>query len=255
MKLAIITDVGGRKDNQDAFLASAYQRVDTPESTEVTEVKEHLLREIPIETFNSQDDSHILIACVCDGMGGLEEGSLASFTVIEFLKRELVESPNPDVARIITEASTALHEEFGQKAGTTLSLLVLSNGTWGVFHAGDSRVFRQEVSSGNIDQVTTDHTAERLLLSRGISDKEYLSRVKNQLTNAIGVVPTPKIQEVWGTYEIGDQFLVCSDGFWHYMSGILSQFNWVSSQGLQWAVDKSRLLGEKDNATAIGVEV
>lgn len=247
MKLAIITDLGGRKENQDAFLASSFEKKTSEDGEWLTQ--------IPIETFDSNKEDHVLIACVCDGMGGLEEGSLASSTVTETLRKELVSSPDPDIAEIVTEASSALYEEFGVEAGTTLSLLVLSNGSWGIFHAGDSRIYHLDASTGQITQLTEDHTAERALRERGISDSMSLSMVKNQLTNAIGVLPKPNIQEVWGTYGEGDQFLICSDGFWHFMTRILTQFNWVSTQGLQWSIDKSRSLGEKDNATAIGVEV
>jgi serine/threonine protein phosphatase PrpC len=90
----------------------------------------------------------------------------------------------------------------------TLSALVLKSTTAHIFHAGDSRIYRLHPSS--LEQLTEDH---RLHIS---AEQSYLSR-------AMGVYPTLEIDYQTLPVEVGDVFVLATDGVYEHIQATTVQ--------------------------------
>jgi serine/threonine protein phosphatase PrpC len=86
----------------------------------------------------------------------------------------------------------------------TLSALVIKSATAHIFHIGDSRIYR--VSGASLEQLTDDH---RVIMS---SEQSYLSR-------AMGVNPQVEIDYQALRVEVGDVFVLSTDGVHEHVGG------------------------------------
>lgn len=99
-------------------------------------------------------DGRWLLA-VADGMGGLEDGELASKTALGALYRALSEGAGLEEA--VGAANTAVHKEAkGRVMGTTLVAALLSGQQAEIVNVGDSRAFLSDALG--LVQITRDHT-------------------------------------------------------------------------------------------------
>lgn len=224
MKLLSLTEIGRtRKDNQDNFWSA---RLD------VSGVEHGVL-------------------CLCDGMGGLHNGGLASKCVVEAVKKACLSGINRD--EIITEIELANLEIYkrgkqeGSMLGTTCTVVV-SNGTeYFILQVGDSRCYL--CSKGKTSVLTTDHSALQKYGDVMKKDPALYKKYKNTLTRCIGVKPTVNVDVYNGTCSKGDKFLVCSDGFWHFFNP--EDLNNVDSEAdLRVLIDRCMSKGEADNISA-----
>lgn len=224
MKIQGFTDIGVRyKNNQDTYLVMRLN-VDGVESC---------------------------LLLLCDGMGGLEDGSFASQSVVKAI-RDLCESANlskESVLEAINSVNTMLLEKYssiGKQCGTTCSLLLLSEGSYWGYHIGDSRLYHFRGSNYKI--LTEDHTALNLKRKRGeVITPEIERRYRSTLSRCIGVVKSPRVDYVEGNYSVGDIFVACSDGFWHYWD--------MSLENLEDTIEMVKSKGERDNISVVSVEV
>lgn len=85
----------------------------------------------------------------------------------------------------------------------TFSAMVIKSTTAHLFHAGDSRIYR--VQGHALEQLTNDH---RMWISE---DRSYLSR-------ALGIHPQLDLDYRAESVEIGDTFILATDGVYEYVS-------------------------------------
>ena len=172
----------------------------------------------------------LMLAAVCDGMGGLRNGEVASSEMIKAIATWfdhqlplLVEEGITDDALIESlnrlvinedEKITEYGEEHGE-CGTTLAAIIACSGKYLCINIGDSRVYR--ITDDGIMQLTHDQTVVQQLIDSGRITREQaeVHPDRNMLLQCIGaggdVVPGYST----GEYQAGDIFLVCSDGFRH----------------------------------------
>lgn len=192
MKLSATTNIGvSRPDNQDNFWCS---RLDV-------------------------DGEEVAVVCLCDGMGGMNKGGLASQLVTEGVRDYFKTSTDFEgLLKVVHEVNRRIYEMGmleGSRLGTTCTILVCQKGNYHILHVGDTRCYL--IRDGVPQQVTTDHSA---LVKYGITyqnNPELYRKYKSKLTNCIGVASSVNLDEYEGVYMNGDAFLVCSDGFWHYL--------------------------------------
>lgn len=175
----------------------------------------------------------IVFAVVCDGMGGLLKGELASATIVRAfdkwfmneLKEILMEH---DWEKQIKNAWVELMieqnqklKEYGNKScvqlGTTASCLLLVQNRYIVLNIGDSRVYKLKDS---IEQITKDHSfvAREMELGRMTKEQAKYSDQRNVLLQCIGASRKIYPDLFEGDYEEDTIFLLCSDGFRHEIS-------------------------------------
>jgi serine/threonine protein phosphatase PrpC len=172
------------------------------------------------------------VAIVCDGMGGMEHGDLASRTAVRtFLdayRRKTPEESIPDaLERSVREANDQVVEMArnlgaAESVGTTLVAAVLldkqpNSKSMYFISVGDSGLFH--ISDGQLQTVNRPHIFANILdtaVSRGTLSKEQALQhpERESLTSFIGVGVLEEIDRNVDPWPIadGDTFLLASDG-------------------------------------------
>ncbi|MCI6473926.1 MAG: protein phosphatase 2C domain-containing protein [Bacteroidales bacterium] len=209
---------------------------------------------------------------VCDGVGGLSKGEIASGLVCvafaRMLDGQFCQGESMDKARfeeILRYAYDMLYDNrrMGRDMATTLAFLaIVSEGVF-VAHIGDSRVYQIRPGMGIIF-VTEDHSLVRELVKDGkISEEEALTHERrNVITRCLRVVNKgEKYDEatidIIRNVEEGDIFLVCTDGVHGEMreaelTALLSE-NMSLEEKATMLSDMTRF--SNDNNTAFVIEV
>lgn len=172
-------------------------------------------------------DGSRLIAAVADGIGGNENGEIASRTVCKMLllRWRALNRGNPafssyDAADFLTrsigEINNALfriNESYATKPmGTTIAVLMLGE-TWMVSaHCGDSRIYR--LRSGELTCMTADHSlVNEMILNGELTQEEAKSHpFAHVITRSIGPAAQANPEIHIADRCIGDRYLLCSDG-------------------------------------------
>ncbi len=216
---------------------------------------------------------------VADGMGGHAAGEVASQeaidTIFGMVKRglstlqlggEFSDEKARSACRLVegaVQAATymvfAMAELDSNKAGmgTTISAMMRFGDYVAVGQVGDSRIYR--VRSTSVEQLTEDHTLIAWQLKQGLITEEEAKHAKhkNVITRAVGNRDYVQVDTLVTELELGDQFLLCSDGLHGYLR--VEEIPEVASQGgrvaVQRFIDLANARGGRDNITAILVEV
>ncbi|MEO5640667.1 MAG: protein phosphatase 2C domain-containing protein [Sphingomicrobium sp.] len=158
---------------------------------------------------------------VADGMGGHEAGEVASAMVVAALAAlPVTDSLESDTANAVA-AMVRVNQELIELArsdmpsrtiGSTVVGLLIRDGQFRCFWAGDSRAYR--VRLGMIRQLTRDHSLVQDLVQAGMITPEEAHHHPNAnvITRAVGAAETLVVETVGGEVRPGDQFLLASDG-------------------------------------------
>lgn len=203
----------------------------------------------------------ILMAAVCDGMGGYPSGELASGMVTAQLQQWFFDSLLRAVSgrkplwvirrsmeRLVYQMQKCLQaygRQEGIKLGTTMTVLVLWEKKYLIFHLGDSCVY--DFYRGKERKLTKAHlTAD------------------NRLTKCVGSFGYFRPDSQIGICRKEEGFLLCSDGFYTkirkeelaavFSPGAVREERQIENRLAQIA-EYGRKRGETDNQTAIYVKV
>jgi serine/threonine protein phosphatase PrpC len=157
---------------------------------------------------------------VADGVGGAQAGEIASriaaATLEERHPRALGEST---LAELLREANDriyrqALDDHSAAGMGTVVTALLVDEiaGTVSVSHVGDSRAYR--LRSGTLEQITDDHSLVGELVRAGRLSTEEAEQHPHRsvITRAVGTEPAVEVDAFTVAAEVGDLYLICSDG-------------------------------------------
>ena len=169
------------------------------------------------------------LCILADGMGGYNAGEIASGMATAFIKSELGRwlsqagrNANSKEVRRAMEicVENANHSIFNAAnsnpqysgMGTTLVVGVFQNTRLMLGHIGDSRCYRWR--AGQLQQITKDHSLLQEQLDAGlITPEQALTSVnKNLVTRALGVEDAVLLEVNEHRVELGDIYLMCSDG-------------------------------------------
>ncbi len=181
------------------------------------------------------------LAIIADGMGGHASGDVASQTAVETIlsyfrateNEHIVTWPykiNRDLRREINRmiqsimfANLSIFEkaerESGKKGmGTTAIAAHFLDDTAVFGHVGDSRIYQQR--KGRLTQLTEDHSLinDYIKMKRVTAEEAETWPHKNVIVRALGMKSSVQVDTITITPEIGDQYLLCSDG----LSGMIS---------------------------------
>ncbi|MEP6853566.1 MAG: protein phosphatase 2C domain-containing protein [bacterium] len=220
----------------------------------------------------SNEDSYLAgptVFAVADGMGGHRGGEVASDIAVTVLQ-ELGSAPLSD-AGMLGKAVEAAHQRIlamgHERAdlagmGTTLTgVAAVGAGPeqhWAVFNVGDSRVYRR--LGDELAQLTIDHSEVQELVDAGVLSpaEARIDLRRNVITRSLGNEPTPA-PDVWElTPQVGEQFIVCSDGLTGELSddeiaGVLAAAR-APQQAADRLVAAAVSAGGHDNVTVVVVE-
>ena len=158
---------------------------------------------------------------VADGMGGHAVGDVASRMIVEALDEvdeqsnlsdfvDAVENALIDVNRRIIDYAQLMFDSATM--GSTVACLLIRGRVGVCLWAGDSRLYR--LRNQQLSQLSRDHSHVQELLEMGeIEEHEVDNHPQgNVITRAIGVDPEGKIDINVFNAQMGDTFLLCSDG-------------------------------------------
>ena len=220
------------------------------------------LRQVNEDNFLSRPDYGLWV--VADGMGGHAAGDFASLTIVKELNSIGVPASSEDLQARFMERLNRANDlilehaaelDSGTIGATVVSLLVHGD-DYACIWSGDSRLYL--LRGGQLIQQSRDHTEVRALLDAGsitAEQAEYWPR-KNVITRAVGVTPEVQCDFVTGQLELGDVFILCSDGLTEHMSdGEIADV--LRHHPPQVACDaliaETLLRGARDNVTVIAM--
>lgn len=178
-------------------------------------------------------DATLGLAIVADGMGGYNAGEVASGLATVMLRTELAKafagrSPGERTAGGRTWAQDAVAAEIAcanaaifrasqsqdryAGMGTTLVMALLYDNSITVAHVGDSRLYR--LRGDELACLTRDHSLLQEQIDSGIITPEQArkSQNRNLVTRALGVDPVVEPEIGNHAVQVGDVYLLCSDG-------------------------------------------
>lgn len=210
----------------------------------------------------------VLLAVVCDGiggMGGMGQGECASGYLTEELIAWYYDSLIPAVGK--EKPIWVIRRSFQRKLyqihrrmeiyansheidlGTTMSVLVLWEKRYFIWHLGDCRIYYLTEKNGilkNVVLLTKDHKHDR-----------------NSLTKCVGsFAPCFTPDFATGIIQREGTFLLCSDGFWHLireeeMDQVLSPKELTNERQIEKRLQElgkaAIRRGETDNISAVCV--
>jgi serine/threonine protein phosphatase PrpC len=214
------------------------------------------------------------LSVLCDGMGGMEHGDVASQTavsaILEAYARKTADESIPQaLERSAREANervieAALNLGFTEGVGTTLVAAVLHESSLYFISVGDSGVFH--IRNGHLQMVNRPHVFSNLLDEAAASGK--ISRAeadrhpeRESLTSFIGIHDLQEIDrntEPWPVGQ-GDTILLASDGLFKTLEPVeivqcLKGHPQSWPQALVGRTLAQRQLGQ-DNVTVVSVTV
>lgn len=251
ISIGMVTNIGSRKKQQDAAIVSTNDKEENAPYQKT-------------------------LAVLCDGMGGMQGGELASNLCVsqiyndfyetedltdyhDFLMKE-IDKADCDVSNIIDEEGNRLN------AGTTLVAVIIENNKLYWAGVGDSRLYiiREE----QILQITQDHNylmqlmekvnKKQLTLEEAMADKD-----KDALISYIGINGIKYIDSNKKAFELiqGDCLVLCSDGVYRsldnkQMKEIVMASGDNMMMAAQYLVEEAINMGNphQDNTTAIAIK-
>lgn len=223
----------------------------------------------------------VLMAAVCDGMGGLSQGDTASSYVTKRLQEWFYESLlravqkkkaywiiRRSLDRLVYHMQEQLSQYGGREniqLGTTMTVLVIWEKTYLIWHLGDSRAYRLHAATGR-RSAQGAYTAGRAGKRTSGIDCLTKDHVKglNRLTKCVGSFGYERPDFTLGVLRVGQGMLLCSDGFRHCVeeSELADVFNPEQIRSEEqiarrlWEIgDACMKRGEKDNLSAVYVKV
>lgn len=225
---------------------------------------------ICIKIADTKQLGQIAMAIICDGMGGLAKGELASAAVIRVfenwfntqLPKQLDNLDLKEVAGrwdyMIKEQNYKILEygkQIGANLGTTFTGMLMVKNQYVIVHVGDTRVYK---IGENIRQLTEDQTFIARELKKGTMTPEQAktdSR-RNMLLQCVGASRTVSPDILYGEVTGDTIYMLCSDGFRHVLNEqeIYEKLNPKSAatmdilnQNAKILIEEAKKRNEKDN--------
>ncbi len=237
---------------------------------------------------HNEDDFYLsegeeALCVVADGMGGHRSGEVASAmaikAIVEFYRETMGDSDGEEVVdddgtqrpvdeyrliRAIQLANKAVFKaasdsELYRGMGTTIvSGFFTEKGVY-LAHIGDSRAYR--LRDGSFEQQTEDHSLANEYVRMGILAQEDVEHFpyKNVITRACGLTDEVEVDVRFREIELGDLFVLCSDGLTDMVHDTQIQEILESSDDLEQVctdlVARANKNGGADNITVVVARV
>lgn len=179
-------------------------------------------------------EGKVAFGVVCDGMGGLSRGELASKEVIlafcdwfDNVFVDTIENGSFDEGVLVQQWNDIIQTqnkrlgEFGEKnnimLGTTVSAILFYKNEYYIVHVGDSRIYSM---GNNVNQLTKDQTfvAREIAAGRMTEEQAKTDPRRSVLLQCVGASPIVEPDFTKGDIMPNSVYMLCSDGFRHQIS-------------------------------------
>lgn len=210
------------------------------------------------------------VFAVADGMGGHQDGHLASALAIAGLGR-FEGAAAVDAGSVLAALHEANRDIFvraetgaSEGMGTTVVGIALSRNDAAadsllLFNVGDSRAYR--LRDGELRQLSEDHSlVAELVLKGDLSSAEaQTDSRRNVVTRALGIDETVEIDQWFVEPMVGDRYLMCSDGLTGEVSDleIAETLRTIAApaKAADVLVEMALSAGGRDNVSAVVVDI
>ena len=239
---------------------------------------------ILIKQAKANNVGKVCFACLCDGMGGLSCGEVASSSFVARMDNWFTQEfpaviSQENVTEVLSGSNANLNywkqikiqwnqivqemnlkmAQYGRerdiKLGTTVVMILLVNGQYLIMSVGDSRAYFFD--NQNLRQITHDHSYVQQQIDAGNMTEEEAenSSQKSLLLQCIGASPVVTPDFYKGEYSSGSNYLLCSDGFWRKLEKeeIISLH--TKHRTLKQLVETVKGRGETDNISGLLISV
>lgn len=242
-------------------------------------IKKHTNQDSLMVKVVDTDYGKVCFALVCDGMGGLSKGELASASLIRIFSRWF-EEEFPEILykgiqaevlkknweQLVYEANFRIGSYSTQnqvKMGTTIVAMLFVGNVYYVLNVGDSRAYELTAS---VRQITKDQTVIQREMDLGRMTPEEAKRDprRNMLLQCVGASNVIDPDFFMGEIHNGSNFLLCSDGFRHVIGPeeILEKLGPTASrteqemmENVRFMIELNKYRHEEDNISAVLIRV
>lgn len=219
----------------------------------------------------------VVLAVLCDGMGGLSKGEVASASVINAF-RKWSEERLPllceqglqegdvhrdwmNIANVFNQKIKAYGDSYGISVGTTLTAMLLTQNRYYIMNVGDTRAY--EIIQ-NVSQLTKDQTLVAKQVELGLMDSQQaeMDPRRSVLLQCIGVLDEVIPDLYSGEVKENAVYMLCSDGFRHEISdsemyqclnpGVMRDADGMK-QNMDYLINVNKQRQEKDNISVITI--
>lgn len=223
------------------------------------------------------NDEQVVLAVMCDGMGGLKKGEIASASLVNAF-RLWFEKQLPDILRSASIEKELLFSwdslirkmnhkicaygtEHRLQLGSTVTAMLFWQEEYYLVHVGDSRAYELKE---RIVQLTKDQTLVQREVDEGLLAKEAAEKDprRNVLLQCIGVLGEVKPVYIKGTIQKDAVYLLCCDGFRHELDAAeiyrafdpkLMRNEEMLQQAAKQTIQMNKDRGEQDNISVIAI--
>lgn len=175
----------------------------------------------------------MVFSILCDGMGGLQMGELASATVVQAFRNwairdlpALCGAPLEDAVirrqweQLATQQNRLIAAHGAKhdiRLGTTAVVMLLTQNRYYILNVGDSRAYEL---TDTIRQITTDQSlvAREVALGHLTPEQAEIDSRRNVLLQCIGASNDVRPDMFFGPVRPDAVYMLCSDGFRHELS-------------------------------------
>ena len=219
----------------------------------------------------------MVFAVLCDGMGGLAKGEVASATLVRAFDRWMMEElpvlsqvPIADSVirdqweKIIATENKRIMDygrNLGVNLGTTVVAMLLTDTRYYILNIGDSRAY--EITEG-LRQITVDQTVVNREISLGNLTQEQALKDprRSVLLQCVGASETVYPELFFGDNRQNAVYMLCSDGFRHEVDereilDFLSVFHMTDEENMrrqmEQLIELNKVRKETDNISVVTV--
>lgn len=242
--------------------------------TDIGNVKETNQDSLSIKRINTAQ-GEMVFAVLCDGMGGLSKGEVASASVIRGFEKWMYQEL-PGLSRLPIEAQTLQDQwaeviqrqnreignygrQNGCSLGTTAVVMLLTQTDYYIMNVGDSRAY---VLQTELKQLTRDQTlvAEEVRKGRMTEEQAKTDARRSILLQCVGASETVYPDMYFGEVQKDAVYLLCSDGFHHeisteeiayYLQPAVLTDSQVMENNARYLITMDKKRQERDNISVI----
>ncbi|QFJ53734.1 PP2C family protein-serine/threonine phosphatase [Pseudobutyrivibrio xylanivorans] len=239
-----------------------------------------------VKQARSSKIGRVCFACLCDGMGGLSQGEIASASFINRMGQwfqtdfpQLLNSPSDEtedlsgnstsynsywrsvenqweqICKQINQGLGQYGSENGIKLGTTAVALLVIGDEYLVMSVGDSRAYK--IDKRSLEQITHDqsYVQQQMDLGRMTPEEAAVSSQKSVLLQCIGASANVYPDFFRGKLERKNRILLCSDGLWRLLKSDEIIKYTAQRDGIKKMSEIVMRRGETDNISGVVIGV
>ena len=214
------------------------------------------------------------VFCVADGMGGGDDGEVASAATVEAVREFCELHPLPPgrgwrmddwldgVSTAVSKASAWINSRTRERGlkdcGSTFVGLCFDPSHPSVamaIHAGDSRLYL--LRGHGIRQITKDHSVAEMIGVK--NEKEVNPLFRGMILRAVGIQPAVDLERTMFDIKKGDRIILCSDGLSKMLPDkrieAIARGKKALADAAEALVEAANEAGGSDNITVVIVEV